>query len=161
MIVEILAGGSNWNAGGLKDITHPLIFGIICLLGWLLWKFKETIGPKFVDYGYFFLFVVLWILVGDPLLNTVSVLGSIYLLWKLRKDLSLVVVNYGFCGLGMLIASGGTSSLNRYVYGIISASIAFGFLLSRHPRWGFNVMGFFGLLLILMSVRFAQHLWVA
>jgi Gpi18-like mannosyltransferase len=161
MIVEIVAGGSNWNAGELKDITHPLIFGIICLLGWLLWKFKEKIGSKFVDYGYFFLFVVLWILVGDPLLNTVSVLGSIYLLWKLRKDLSLVVVNYGFCGLGMLIASGGTSSLNRYVYGIISASIALGFLLSRHPRWGFNVMGFFGLLLILMSVRFAQHLWVA
>ena len=161
MLVEIGAGGSNWQAGGLKDITHPLIFGIICLLVWFLWKFKAKIGTKFLDYGYFFLFLVLWVLVGDPLLNTVSVLGSIYLLWKLRKDLSLVVVNYGFCGLGMLIASGSTSSLDRYVYGIISTSIALGVLLSRHPHWGFKVMGFFGLLLILMSIRFAQHLWVA
>ncbi len=161
MIVEIVAGGNNWNAGKLKEVTHPLVFGIIILLAWGLWRFKEKIGLKFFDYGYCFLFLVLWLLIGDPLLNTVSVLGSIYLLWKLRKELSLVVVNYGFCGLGMLLASGGTISLDRHVYAIISVSIAFGLLLSRHHRWGFNVMGFFGLLLILMSVRFAQHLWVA
>ncbi|MGL5036069.1 MAG: hypothetical protein ACRC6M_19965, partial [Microcystaceae cyanobacterium] len=49
-----------------------------------------------------------------------AVVGSIYLLWKLRKDLSLVAVNYGFFGLGMLILAGGTISLNRHVYGIIS-----------------------------------------
>ena len=161
MAVEIVAGGSNWNAGGLKDFTHPIIFGIMSLLALGLWKFRKRISPKFVDYGYFFLFLVLWILVGDPLLNTVAVLGSIYLLWKLRKELSLVIVNYGFFSLGMLVASGGTISLNRHAYGIVSVSIAFGVLLSRHRRWGYSMMGFFGVLLIMMSVRFAQHLWVA
>lgn len=161
MGVEIVAGGSNWNAGRLKDLTHPLIFGIILLLGLGLWRFKKNIDPKFVDYGFFCLFLILWLLVGDPLLNTLSVLGGLYLVWKMRKDLSLVAVNYGLFGLGMLIASGGTISLNRLAYGIIPVSMALGLLLARHRRWGYCVLGFFGLLLILMSIRFAQHLWVA
>jgi hypothetical protein len=61
----------------------------------------------------------------------------------------------------MLIASGGTISLNRLAYGIVPVSMALGVLLSRHRRWGYCVMGFFGLLLVLFSIRFAQHLWVA
>ena len=161
MGVEIVAGGSNWNAGGLKDLTHPLIFGLIVVLGLGLWKFRAKIDPKWLDYGFFLLFLLLWLLAGDPLLNTLSVLGGVYLVWKLRKDLSLVAVNYGLFGLGMLIASGGTISLNRLVYGIVPVSMALGVLLSRHRRWGYCVMGFFGLLLVLFSIRFAQHLWVA
>jgi len=31
--------------------------------------------------------------------------------------------------------------------------------LARHPRWGNPVMGFFALLLVSLSIRFAQHLW--
>lgn len=161
MGVEIVAGGRNWKAGGLKDLTHPLIFGMIVILGLFLWKSRGKIDPKWVDYGFFLLFLLLWLLVGDPLLNTLSVLGGIYLIWRLRKDLSLVAVNYGLFGLGLLIASGGTISLSRLAYGIVPVTMALGLLLSRHRRWGYCLMGFFGLLLILFSIRFAQHLWVA
>jgi hypothetical protein len=48
------------------------------------------------------------------------IFGGIYLLWLLRRELSLITVVYGFWGLGILLASGGTISLNRLSYGIVS-----------------------------------------
>ena len=47
------------------------------------------------------------------------IFGGIYLLWLLRRELSLITVVYGFWGLGILLASGGTISLNRLSYGIV------------------------------------------
>lgn len=161
MIVEITAGSANWHHGGIKDPIHPLIFGLIMVLAMLLWRFKAKLGRATVDYGFFALFVVLWLLAGDPLLNTVSILGGCYLLWCSRQHLSLVNLMYGFCALGLILASGGTSSLNRYAYAIIPLSIALGLVFSRYPRWGYCLMGFFGVVLFTFSLRFAQHLWVA
>ncbi len=161
MIVEITAGSANWHHGSIKDPLHPLIFGLIGAIAVLLWRFKTKLGQSTVDYGFFALFVILWLLAGDPLLNTLSILGGCYLLWHLRRHLSLVTLLYGFCALGLILSSGGTSSLNRYAYGIISLSIALGVLFSRSFRWGYSMMVFFGVVLISFSIRFAQHLWVA
>lgn len=161
MLVEITAGAKNWNQGTLVDLVHPLIFGSICLIAFLLWYFRGKLGRAKVDYGFFSLFVLLWLLAGDPLLNTLSIVGGVYLLWRLRRDLPLIAVSYGFCSLGILIASGGTASLNRYAYGIISLTMGLGVVFTRFPRWGYAMMGFFTLLLITLSLRFAQQLWVA
>jgi len=38
-------------------------------------------------------------------------------------------------------------------------AIAFGLLLSRYPRWGAPVIGFFALLLTTGAIRFSQQLW--
>jgi Gpi18-like mannosyltransferase len=103
----------------------------------------------------------LWLLAGDQLINTAMVLGGGYLLWHLRTKLSLVTVIYGFCALGLILASGGTWSISRIAYGIVSLSIALGVLLERYPRWGYATMGFFTILLASFAVRFAQHLWIA
>lgn len=48
------------------------------------------------------------------------VFGGIYLLWLLRRELSLITVVYGFWGIVMLLAWGGTISLNRLSYSIVS-----------------------------------------
>ncbi len=103
----------------------------------------------------------LWLLAGDPLINTVMVLGGGYLLWHLRAQLTPVTVIYGFCALGLILASGGTWSLSRIAYGIVSLAIALGVLLARHPSSGYATMGFFAILLATFAVRFAQHLWIA
>jgi Gpi18-like mannosyltransferase len=103
----------------------------------------------------------LWLLAGDPLTNVVMVIGGGYLLWYLRDRLSPVTLTYGFCALGLLLASGSTISLNRLAYGIVSLTVALGVLLARHPRWGYMTLGFFTILLISFSIRFAQHQWVA
>ena len=87
--------------------------------------------------------------------------GGGYLLWYLRTKLSRVAVTYGFCALGLLLISGSVISLTRHVYGIVSISIALGLLLSRHPRWGYALMGLFSIFLIKSAIRFCWWLWVA
>ncbi|MGB3758831.1 MAG: mannosyltransferase family protein [Rivularia sp. (in: cyanobacteria)] len=164
MLMQITIGTENWKHGGIKDPVIPLLFGLIIVLGYLLWRFRKQIGKKFgkakVDYGFAALILIWWLVAGDPLINTVSVVGSAYLIWKLRNELSPVTATYGLCGLALVLASGGTWSLSRIVYGIVSVSIAFGVFLSRHPRWGYLTMGFFAILLTTFSIRFAQELWV-
>lgn len=161
MLMQIVVGTTNWQYGWLKDPLHPLLFSIIIGSSYFLWRFRTKIGSTKVGYGFCALVLFLWLLAGDPLINTVMVLGSGYLLWHLRTQLSLVTVIYGFCALGLILASGGTWSLSRIAYGIVSLSVALGVLLARYPRWGYATMGFFAILLASFAVRFAQHLWIA
>ncbi|MEA5510847.1 mannosyltransferase family protein [Crocosphaera sp. UHCC 0190] len=161
MLGEITIGSKNLAAGAINDPWHPLLFGLIIAIAYGLWRYRADRPQAYLDYSLGVLGLFLWLLIGDPLLNTLSVLGGIVLLWCLRHQLSFLVVIYGFCALGLLISSGGTISLNRLAYGIISLTIALGLLLSRSPRLGYVTLGFFGLLLISFSIRFAQHQWVA
>ncbi|CCQ62971.1 hypothetical protein CWATWH0401_1010 [Crocosphaera watsonii WH 0401] len=138
-----------------------LLFILIIIIAYGLWCYRTFIPKVYFDYSLCILFFLLWLLSGDSLLNTLSVLGGLVLLWCSRKRLSLVVYVYGLFALGLLLSSGGTISLNRLAYGIISLSIALGVTVSRSPRWGYFVIGFFSLLLITFSLRFAQNQWVA
>ncbi len=160
MLVQITIGTTNWKNGGIKDPVQPLLISLIISLGYLLWRFRKQLGEAKVDYGFAALIFSWWLIAGDPLINTVSVIGSCYLIWKLRNELSPVTATYGLCGLALVLASGGTWSLSRIVYGIVPASMALGIFLSRRPRWGYLTMGFFAILLTTFSIRFAQDLWV-
>ncbi|TAF58172.1 MAG: hypothetical protein EAZ60_04485 [Oscillatoriales cyanobacterium] len=91
----------------------------------------------------------------------VMIFGSGYLLWFFRKKLTTIVLTYGFCSLALLLNSGALRSVNRYAYGVVALSIALGLLLAAKPRWGYGLMGFFGIFLLYVSVRFAGWLWVA
>ncbi len=159
MLMQIIIGTANYKHGGIKDLTHPILFLIIAICGYLLWRNRDKIGAVKVDYGFGLIFLVLWLLAGDPLINTVTFVVSVYLLWNLRRELTPVTLYYGCCGLGLLLMSGGTISLNRLVYGIISLTIALGITLSRNQRWGYMILGFFTILLFTFSLRFAQKLW--
>jgi Gpi18-like mannosyltransferase len=160
MLMQITIGTFNWKHGWIKDPLHPALFALIVGIGYCLWHFRQKLGSAKVDYGFAVLVLLLWLLAGDPLINTVSVLGSVYLLWRLRTQLTPVTVSYGFCGLGLLLVSGGTWSLSRLVYGIISPSVGLGVLFSRYPRWGYLMLFFFTVLLATFSIRFAQDLWI-
>jgi len=91
----------------------------------------------------------------------VMIFGSGYLLWFFRKKLTSIVLTYGFCSLALLVTSGALTSVNRYAYGIVPLSIALGLLLAAKPRWGYGLIGLFGVFLLYVSVRFASWLWVA
>jgi Gpi18-like mannosyltransferase len=91
----------------------------------------------------------------------VMIFGSGYLLWFFRQRLTSVVLTYGFCSLALLVNAGALKSVNRYAYGIVPLSIALGLLLAAKPRWGYGLMGLFGVWLLYVSVRFASWLWVA
>jgi Gpi18-like mannosyltransferase len=160
MLMQIIVGTANWQSGRIEDPLHPLLFVAIVVLGCCLWHWRSRFNPLKVGYGFCILILALWLLAGDPLLNTVAIVGGIYLLWHMRHRLTTIAIAYGFCGLGLLLVSGSTWSLTRLVYGIVSIPIALSLLLSRHPRWGYVTLCFFAILSILFSVRFAQELWV-
>ncbi len=161
MGVEIIAGGKSWEEGYLASPSHFFTVLGLGLVALTLWIFRKKLGSAALDYAFFVLLILLWLTAGDPLLNTMSIVGGSYLLWRLRQTLGVLLSSYGLGTMLMLITSGSTASLNRYAYGIISLSLALGILLCRHPRWGYGTITFFVVLLISFSARFAQHLWVA
>jgi Gpi18-like mannosyltransferase len=171
MLMQIPLGTTNWQYGwisdpygSIKDPLYPLLFSTIIITAYALWHFRKHLSSTKVVYG-FYAFVGFLLILADQqlinnLLNTLMVMGGGYLLWRLRRELTPVTIIYGFCGLGLLLASGGTISLSRLTYGIVSISVALGVLLSRHRRQGYLMLGLFLILLTKLAVGFAQEQWV-
>lgn len=97
----------------------------------------------------------------ENLLRIVMFFGGGYLLWHLRTRLPLVAVVYGLASLAMIQATGSLSSVSRYVYGIVSVSLALGILLANHPRWGYLILSLFATVLAYLAIKFAWWYWVA
>lgn len=161
MFAQITIGHANWNARYLVDPWYPLAFCTICSIGYWIWHNRKTYKPTQICYSFYVLLLLLWILAGDPLINTLMALGSIYLVWIVRKQLRRLAFFYAVMNFLILFSSGRTVSAERYAYGIVSLPIALGCILAQHPKWGYLTLSFFGLLLLLFSIRFSQHLWVA
>ncbi|MCC5628605.1 hypothetical protein LC613_11030 [Nostoc sphaeroides CHAB 2801] len=161
MLMQITVGFTNWKSGYIKDPLYPLLFLIIIGSGCLLWRFRLHLGMSKFRYGLYFLWLLLWSLTGDELFKIALVFGGIYLLWLSRDKIPIVTVVYGFSSFALILNTGITASAERYAYGIVSLSIAFGLLLARYPRWGYPIMYFFGILMFTFSIRFARDLWVA
>lgn len=161
MLMQITVGSTNLKSGYIQDPLYPLLFLIIIGSSCLLWRFRLHLGMIKFCYGLYFLWLLLWLLTGDELVKIALVFGGIYLLWFSRAKIPLVTVAYGFSSFALILNTGITASAERYTYGIISLSMAFGLLLARYPRWGYLIMYFFGILMFRFSIRFAHDLWVA
>lgn len=161
MLMQVVIGFNNWQAGYIKEILHPLLFLIIIIIGYILWHFRLQLGLQKVHYGFCFLWLLIWLLAGDELFKIVIIFGGIYLLWFFRKKIPLVTFVYGLCSYGLILNTGITASAERYAYGIVSLSIAFGLLLERYSRIRYPVMCFFAIIMVIFSIRFARDLWVA
>jgi hypothetical protein len=102
-----------------------------------------------------------WLLGGDPVLNLAIAIGTVGLFWQVRSRLQPLAWFYSLSSLAIIFASGRTTSVERYIYGMVTFSVALGLILAQYPQRGRFLLAFFGLLFVLMSLRFAQHLWVA
>jgi len=160
MLFQIIFGHQNWNQATLVDPWYPLIFLMICFLAYALWKLTER-KTILIDICFYILALGLWLLAGDPLINSLMVLGGCLLLWLTRKRLNKLILIYGLLSFLIIFASGRTASVERYAYGIISLAPALGFVFERYPRHAYATIVFFSILTITLSIRFAQHLWVA
>ena len=160
MLSQVIFGFINTKYGTVKDLGYLIVMGLIIVLAYGLWHFREKLGSK-VDYGCFFLIFLLWIVSGNPFINISMIGGGVYLLWKNRNKLSSVDLFYGIFSFIIIFSSGRTGSADRYTYAIAPLSLALGIVLDRYPRWGYALTIFFGFLLSLYSIRFAQDLWVA
>jgi Gpi18-like mannosyltransferase len=161
MLKQIVVGSSKWSLNNPEPFWHLPQFLVICTLSYLLWRNRNRFSVVGVENGFAALGVWLLLLAGDPFTNVVMTIGGGLAIWYLRDRLTPVITTYGLSALAMLLISGGTISLNRLSYGIVSISIALAVLLSSKPRWGYLVMGIFAIFLSSYAVRFAQNLWVA
>jgi hypothetical protein len=108
----------------------------------------------------------LWALVGHRLSGLsveklVMAGGGAYALWRARRSLPAVATGFAVVAYAMLIASGTTDSLDRYIYGLAPVAMATGWLLARHPRVGAGVLTVFVAMLVSFALRFARGFWVA
>jgi len=87
--MQISVGTTNWKHGWIKDPLHPLLFGMI-VSGYLLWRFRTKLSSANVGYGFCALVLFLWLLAGDPLINTVMVVlvATCYGTYALNQPLS-------------------------------------------------------------------------
>lgn len=97
----------------------------------------------------------------EDVYKVIMVFGGGYLLWHLRRKLPSIAIAYGYCALALIIISGALSSVNRYAYAIVSLPFALGILFTSHPRWGYVVLGLFGIFLVRYAIQFTWWIWVA
>ena len=161
MLTYIIFGPTNVQSGHLQDPWHPLIFTSILLGGLLVWRFRQKLGSLKISLIFLILCLVLWRIVGDPLLQITIVFGGMYLLWLLRTKIPLVATIYALFSYALILNTGLTASVERYAYGIVSLSYALGLLLVKQPRLGIALMSFFAIVLATFAIRFAQHQWIA
>lgn len=133
-------------------LGHPLAF-IYAQRGW-----GRT--PGFDWHGWFAIMLD-GLTVGNGLIKAIMIIGGSYLLWFFRDKLSPVAVAYSFFYLLLILIAGGVTSIDRYAYGLVSLSIAFGYLLARYPFWAYAIAGYFAIILARFSFLFASWYWVA
>ncbi|WP_293129338.1 mannosyltransferase family protein [Microcoleus sp. bin38.metabat.b11b12b14.051] len=142
-------------AAGLASAIGLLSFSLYCGLTFgdalaFIHVQKAWVQPTWLDiFRDFFSFRV------QAVSKVGMIFGGGYLLWYLRKKLSITLISFGFCSLALLLNSGALQSVHRYAYGILSLSIALGLLLSSQRRWGYAVMTLFPTFLLYMAVKFA------
>ncbi|WP_414619187.1 hypothetical protein [Calothrix sp. CCY 0018] len=163
-----------WNMSTQIVLSSPLLFGLIVVSGFLLWRFRQQLSDIKLRSLFYFLWLLLWLGIGEPLWLTagnpfgkillvkiVIVFGGLYLLWYWRAKIPLTAAVYGFFSYALILNTGLTASVERYAYGIISLSFALGLLLNRDRSWGYAILGFFAVILASLAVQFAHNQWVA
>ncbi|NEO27912.1 MAG: hypothetical protein F6K03_13755, partial [Kamptonema sp. SIO4C4] len=88
ILMYVVIGVPNYDAGYIKDWTHPLLVTLIFMLGGLLWQLRQQMGA-ISSYGGVVLVVMFWLIGGDPFLTLCMVWGGLYLLWRTRHQLTL------------------------------------------------------------------------
>ncbi|HEY9675049.1 MAG TPA: mannosyltransferase family protein [Waterburya sp.] len=148
-------------AAGLAASSGLILFSIYCGI-----RFADPIAFVRVQRAWwqptwFYILTHAVRLNVEDLTRVAMFFGCSFLLWHFRRQLPRVLVAFGFCCLLMLLVSGGLQSISRYVYGIVSFSLALGMLLERHPRWGYPLILLFAINLVVYALRFAWWRWVA
>ncbi|MBD2771096.1 hypothetical protein ICL16_02890 [Iningainema sp. BLCCT55] len=144
-----------------KNPFHPVQFALICVGGYLLWRYRSQLNQfAFSSIG-FVLLVWLWLLWGDGFVKTYMVFGGGYLLWYFRNQLRPVVTIYGVFSLLVVLFSGSIVASDRFAFGIVSIAIAFGMLLSHLKLWRIPILIYFAIVLASFAIRFSRNIWVA
>ncbi len=163
-----------WNMLMQIVIGYPLLFGLIVISGFLLWRFRQKLADIKLRGLFYFLWLLLWLGIGEslwltngnpldkiPLIKIAIIFAGLGLLWFSRTKIPDCALVYGFFSYALILNTGLTMSVERYAYGIVSLSFALGLLLKDYRAWGYAITGFFAILLASLGIQFAHNQWVA
>jgi len=157
-LVQVFCGPTAWERQTIH-LIHLLAILTIIAIAVLLLYFRQSLRSTTTHSIYCGLILVTWLIAGSPFINLVTVWGAIALLWYARNNLTSVAFSYGIWSMAFILSTGRTISAERHTFAVVSVAIALGFLCHQYPRWGYSLLGFFGVLLICLSVRFIQGYW--
>jgi Gpi18-like mannosyltransferase len=158
-LVQVFLGPAAWKAGRIVEPLYLVEVGAIALIAVLIWRFRRSLGAQGLVYAYCGWGVLCWIVAGSPLLNLTMAIGGAVLLWVMRRELAPVALAQGALTVLLMVATGRTISVERFMFALVPVAIAFGLLLDRYPRWGRPVLCCWALPLASLSLRFVQVLW--
>lgn len=150
----LLSCGSFWFGHWTMQLLVAPIVAILCLR-------RAHVKPIFR--------VLLWSLVvlvehlcwgHDLAFAIIGILGTAALLY-FGRTLGFAIVAYGFISLALFVFSGTTHSVDRYLFGTLSFSLALGLTLDRAPEFGAPLLAASGAHLFRSAAAFAESLWVA
>ncbi|BAZ06741.1 hypothetical protein [Calothrix sp. NIES-3974] len=171
MFQQVFLGVDNLASGNLQNIVHPLLMLIIFFACILLWCIRSRINSHLLTYTFAVIWMVTWVLTRnpfpgsiftrDPSVKLTLIFGGLIVLLITRPRLPMIAFAYAMFSYAIILNTGLTASVERYVYGIATIPVAFSLLLVRTPRGGYFVLGFCGLLLTIFTVQFALNQWLA
>lgn len=161
MFAQIFIGPANTSSGRLVDPWHPLLMIILGIIAYAIWHYRHLLGNLISEMSFIVISIFFWLLGGDPLINLLMFLGGLSIVWLNRKVLSPLLFTYSILSFLLIFATGRTTSVERFSYGIITLPIALALSLRYFPRYSYATVIGFGVLLITYALRFAHGLWVA
>ena len=97
----------------------------------------------------------------DSWLRVIVFLGSAIAFWTLRRQLNPTIWVYGLSSIGLLLLSGASDGIVRYVYGITSFSVILGYGLMKYPIVRLPALVSSVLVMSSIAIRFAWWNFIA
>jgi hypothetical protein len=154
-----IVGPIDTQTGTIRSVWYPIQFCTIEVCAFLIWRFKAQIRPRLRPWLVVSLGLWFWLLWPLGFVRTLTVVGGLYLFWRSRQQLGILLTNYTFWSLLWLAFSHQPIAPERGIGAIVAVPIALGFWLARRPHWRVPVVLGFGLMLLGSAVLMAQGQW--
>ncbi len=97
----------------------------------------------------------------DSWLRVIVFWGSAVMFWRLRRQLNPTLWIYGLSSIVLLLISGATDGIVRYVYDISSFSVILGYGLMKYPKIRIPAIVLFTAMMSSIAIRFAWWNFIA
>jgi hypothetical protein len=149
-----------WDLPWLAGFPPSIALAILVAIALLVARYRQQLTPRIQILLAFMLTWGFWVWGGIALLKLVLVFGGLGWLVRSGSLLSTAPWLYALLSYGVILNTGLTASLERYVYGIAPMLLVFAYQLSGRC-WSPGLLIASAIPLAELSIRFARYLWVA
>jgi hypothetical protein len=149
-----------WDLPWLAGLPPSIALAGLVAIALLITRYQQQLTPRIKILLAFMVTWGFWVWGGIALLKVVLVFGGLGWLIRSASLLSTAPWLYALLSYGVILNTGLTASLERYVYGIAPMLLVFAYQLSLRS-WSPGLLIASAIPLAELSIRFARYLWVA